>query len=71
MLANNLKIYDHSNAVFFILTLPGIHGENGNSGALPCVWNPLTLWLPNGVLKQDLLDVSVATSFRNNNFGNL
>ena len=34
MLANSLKIYDHSNAVFFILTLPGIHGENGNSFAL-------------------------------------
>ena len=34
MLANSLKIYDHSKAVSFQLTLPGIHGENDNSGAL-------------------------------------
>ena len=34
VLANILKIYDHSKAVFFQLTLPGIHGKNDNSGAL-------------------------------------
>ena len=34
VLANSLKIYDHSKAVSFQLTLPGIHGENDNSGAL-------------------------------------
>ena len=28
VLANSLKIYDHSKAVFFQLTLPRIHGEN-------------------------------------------
>ena len=34
VLANSLKIYDQSKAVFFQLTLPGFHGENDNSGAL-------------------------------------
>ena len=34
MLANSLKIYDHSKAVFFQLTLPGIHEKNDNSSAL-------------------------------------
>ena len=34
VLANSLKIYDHSKAVFFQLTLPGIHEKNDNSGAL-------------------------------------
>ena len=33
VLENSLKIYDHSKAVFFQLTLPGIHGKNDNSGA--------------------------------------
>ena len=73
VLANSLQIYDHSKAVFFQLTLPGTHGEKGWKWCLPTfsgVWNPLTRWLPNGLLKQDLLDVLVATSFRNNNFGN-
>ena len=31
---NSLETYDHSKAVFFQLTLPGIHGKNDNSGAL-------------------------------------
>ena len=34
MLANSLKIDDHSKAVFFQLTLPGIHEKNDNSDAL-------------------------------------
>ena len=34
VLAKNLKAYDHSKAVFFQLTLPGIHGENDNIVAL-------------------------------------
>ena len=34
VLANSLKIYDHSKAVFFQLNLPGIHGKDDNSGAL-------------------------------------
>ena len=34
MLANSLKIYAHSKAVFFQLTLPIIHGEKDNSDAL-------------------------------------
>ena len=34
VLANSLKTYDHSKAVFFQLTLPGIHLENDNSGVL-------------------------------------
>ena len=29
VLANSLKIYDHSKAVFFQLNLPEIHGEKG------------------------------------------
>ena len=29
VLANSLKIYDHSKAVFFQLTLPEIHGKKG------------------------------------------
>ena len=29
VLANSLKIYDHSQAVFFQLKLPEIHGEKG------------------------------------------
>ena len=29
MLANSLKIYDHSKAIFFQLNLPEIHGEKG------------------------------------------
>ena len=29
VLANSLKIYDQNKAVFFQLTLPGIHGEKG------------------------------------------
>ena len=33
MLANSLKIYDHSKAVFFQLTLPGIHLKKDNSDA--------------------------------------
>ena len=34
VLANSLKIYDHSKAAFFQLILPGIHEKNDNSGAL-------------------------------------
>ena len=34
VLAKSLKIYDKSKAVFFLLTLPGFHGEKGNSDAL-------------------------------------
>ena len=34
VLANSLKISDHSKAAFFQLTLPGIHEKNDNSGAL-------------------------------------
>ena len=30
----------------------------------------LAHWIPNGVLKQDLLDIYVTTSFGINNFGN-
>ena len=29
VLANTLKIYDHSKAVFFQLNLPEIHGKTG------------------------------------------
>ena len=29
VLANSLKIFDRSKAVFFQLTLPGIHGKKG------------------------------------------
>ena len=29
VLANSLKIYDQSKAVFFHLTLPGTHGKKG------------------------------------------
>ena len=29
VIANSLKIYDHSKAVFFELTLPGIHKKKG------------------------------------------
>ena len=32
--ANSLKIYDHSKAVFFLLTLPGFHGKKDKSDAL-------------------------------------
>ena len=34
VLANSLKIYDHSKAVFFQLTLPIIHGKKDTSDAL-------------------------------------
>ena len=34
VLANSLKIYDNSKAVFFQLTLFGIHEKNDNSSAL-------------------------------------
>ena len=34
VLANSLKYYYHSKAVFFQLNLPEIHGEKDNSGAL-------------------------------------
>ena len=34
VLANSLKIYDHSKAVFFQLPLPGIREKNDNSGVL-------------------------------------
>ena len=34
VLANSLKIYDQSKAVFFQLNLPEIHGKKDNSGAL-------------------------------------
>ena len=34
MLANSLKIFDQSKAVFFQLNLPEIHGKKNNSGAL-------------------------------------
>ena len=52
-LANSIKIYDLSRAVFFQLNLPEIHGKKDNSGAFSTfsgVWNPLTRLLPNGVL---------------------
>ena len=75
VLANSLKIYDHitikqsfSNWLYLEFM-----GKKHNSGALllsTVFGTPLTLRLPNSVLKQDLLDVSVATFFRNNNFGN-
>ena len=73
VLENSLKIFDQSKAVFFRLNLPEIHGKRGYKWCLATfsgVWKPLTRWLSNGVRKQELLDVSVATSFRNNNFGN-
>ena len=34
VLANTLKIYDQSKAVFFQLNLPEIHGKKDNSDAL-------------------------------------
>ena len=74
VLANSLKIFDQSKAVFFQLNLPGIHGKRGYKWCLATfsgVWNQLIRWLPNGVLKQDFVDVSVAASLGNNNFRNI
>ena len=43
--------------------------DNSSALLLSAVFeNALTRWLPNGVLKQDLLDVSAATSFVKYNF---
>ena len=60
MLTNSLKISDQTKAGFFQLNLSGIHGKKREQwcrGDLSSVWKPLTRCLPNGVLKQDLLDV--------------
>ena len=59
VLTNSLKISDMTKADFFQLNLSQIRGKieklwcGANFGS---VSNPLTRWLPNGVLKQDLLD---------------
>ena len=59
VLTNNLKISDVTNADIFQLNLSGIHWKIGKSWCradFSSVSNPLTRWLPNGVLEQDLLD---------------
>ena len=37
---------------------------------LSTIWDPLTRWLPKGVLKQELSDIQVTTIFAGNNFRN-
>ena len=60
VLTNNVKISDQSKADFAILNLPRINEKRGYQWCrahFSGVWNPLTRSLPNGVLKQYLLDV--------------
>ena len=59
VLTNNLKISDVTNADIFQLNLYRIHlkiGKQWCRADFSSDSNPLTRWLPNGVLKQDLLD---------------
>ena len=50
VLTNSLKISGVTKADFLQLNLSRIRGKRGKSGAV------LTRWLPNGLLKQDLLE---------------
>ena len=59
VLTNSKKISDVTKGDFFQLNLCRIHGKIGkywSRADFSSVSNPLTRWLPNGVLKQDLLD---------------
>ena len=59
VLTNNLKISDVTKADFLQLNLSQIHRKRGKKWCrfdFSSVSNPLTRWLPNGVLNQDLLD---------------
>ena len=60
VLTNSLKISDQTKIDFFQLNLPRINEKRGQEWCradISSVWKPLTRSLPNGVLKQDLLDV--------------
>ena len=59
VLTNSKKNSDLTKADFFQLNLSRIRGKRGKYGCganFGSVSNPLTRWLTNGVLKQDLLD---------------
>ena len=59
LLTNSLKISDVTKADFLQLNLSRIQGKRAKKFCrvdLSNVSNPLTRWLPNGVLKEDLLD---------------
>ena len=59
VLTNSVKISDVTKAAFFQLNIFRILGKREKSWCrvdFSSVSNPLTRWLPNGVLKQDLLD---------------
>ena len=59
VLTNSLKIPDVTKADILQLNLSRIHGKIRKywcRGDFISVSNPLTRWLRNGVLKQDLLD---------------
>ena len=60
MVTNSLKIADLTKADFFQLNLPRINEERGQEWCradFSSVRKPLTRSLPNGVLKEDVLDV--------------
>ena len=72
VLTNSLKISDMTKAVIFQLNLSRILWKIGKwwyRAYFSSVSNPLTRWLPNGVMKLDLLDALVKISFGSNNFG--
>ena len=59
LLTNSLKISDVTKADILQLNLSRIRGKRAKQWCradFSGVSNPLTRWLPNGVLKQDLLD---------------
>ena len=63
VLTNSVVISDQTNADFFQLNVypKCMEKYTHNSGAFfadfSVVWNPLTRWLPHGLLKHDLLEV--------------
>ena len=59
VLTNSLEISDVTKADILQLNLSPIHGKIGKylcRADFSSISNPLTRWLPNGVLKQDPLD---------------
>ena len=74
VLTNSLYIFDLIQGDVFQLNLFWINEKlrwKGFRQHLGSVWDPWTLWLPKGVLKQKLFDIQGSIFFRVNNFQNI
>ena len=74
VLTNSCNILDLIQRYVFQLNLSRINRKSGWKwccAGLGSVWDPWTRWLPEGVLKQELLGIQVSTFFGVNSFQNI